>query len=373
MAMSAQENDFEDRLHTLLDREKTDKIEEVSKAGNELYNDIEEALDTIQSNYNICQDKIEDYEIRYKYYQNRLDKFPDVEIYMQAYQQNQSSSILNSYHSIHSQMIRYQNIIQDIEQRVENYDKLCIQYNVYLQTIDELQQRLLIRFNENEMQWQGQFNPQSVIQGKEDLPVYGGYESKNLQEGMACLMAGNFAIDSYSDTWILPIVSGTISAGTWAYPGGGLHLGLDIACSMYSNVYAPANGLILYADAPVSSDCGYLGNWVGWPYGGGNTICMICAVQDELYLVSFAHLSNQLRVYPGQQVRQGDILALSGNSGNSTGPHCHVEVFRLNRSLEEVVSYFVQGADFSLNNGFERPATCSAYACRIRPESIFGG
>lgn len=373
MMMNPQEHDFEDRINTLLNNENTEKIEQLSKEGNELYNEIEESLDSIQLNYQICQDKMEEYEKRYEFYQNKLNQFPNITVYMQSYQQDHSSSMLDSYQHIYSQVNRYQEKMENLKKKKDDIEELSTKYNGYLQTLNEFQQRLGTRFNDKEMQWKGQFNRESIIPGNDDLPVYGGYDSENIQEGMACLIAGRYKIDSYSDTWILPIISGTISAGTWNYPGGGLHLGLDWACSMYSNVRAPANGLILYADAPVSSNCGYLGNWVGWPYGGGNTICMICAVQNKLYMVTFAHLSNQIRVYPGQQVRQGDILALSGNSGNSTGPHCHIEVFRLNRSLEEVVSYFVQGADFSLNNGFNQPATCSQYACRIRPESVFGG
>lgn len=97
---------------------------------------------------------------------------------------------------------------------------------------------------------------------------------------------------------------------------------------------------------------------------------MICAVDEKLYGVSFAHLSNQIYVYPGQQVRQNDLLALSGNSGNSSGPHTHIEIFELRVSLEEAVEYFMQGADFSFGNGFDMPNTCSNIACRIRPENV---
>jgi murein DD-endopeptidase MepM/ murein hydrolase activator NlpD len=40
-----------------------------------------------------------------------------------------------------------------------------------------------------------------------------------------------------------------------------------------------------------------------------------------------AHLrQGSLRVRPGESVQTGQQLADVGNSGNSTGPHCHVEV-----------------------------------------------
>lgn len=38
----------------------------------------------------------------------------------------------------------------------------------------------------------------------------------------------------------------------------------------------------------------------------------------------YCHLST-IRVAPGQRVRRGQLIGLSGNSGNSTGPHLHYE------------------------------------------------
>ncbi len=166
-------------------------------------------------------------------------------------------------------------------------------------------------------------------------------------------------------------VAGPVSAGTWSYPDGGLHLGMDIAAGMYSPLYAPANGVILYAANPVGDGGGYLGNWVGWPYGGGNTIAMICQSKGQLYGVTFCHLSSRIMVRAGQQVEQGDILAYTGNTGNSTGPHTHIELFAIHTSFEEAVSYFQQGADFSFGTGWSTPAACSAIACQLRPELYF--
>jgi hypothetical protein len=46
------------------------------------------------------------------------------------------------------------------------------------------------------------------------------------------------------------------------------------------------------------------------------------------YIVLLAHLRNQsIVVTEGQQVRQGEIVGLVGNSGNSTMPHLHVNLF----------------------------------------------
>ncbi len=48
----------------------------------------------------------------------------------------------------------------------------------------------------------------------------------------------------------------------------------------------------------------------------------------EGYIVFLAHLRNQsISVTEGEQVRQGQAIGMVGNSGNSTMPHLHINVF----------------------------------------------
>ncbi len=176
----------------------------------------------------------------------------------------------------------------------------------------------------------------------------------------------------------VPIAGGGKTAGTWAYPGGGLHLGLDWGVPIGTPVYAPADGLILYANNPVPSNSGYLGNWSGYPYGGGNTIEMLCNVNGTLYAISFAHLAQEnFMVSAGQSVAQGQQIAATGNSGNTSGPHCHIEIYNLGQmSVEEAVSRFSKNADFAWGTGWSGTGTsCDATGgrtpCRERPEKFF--
>ena len=85
------------------------------------------------------------------------------------------------------------------------------------------------------------------------------------------------------------------------------HEGIDIAAQIGTPVVAPADGVVIKADF----ESGY-GNIVELSHGYGlKTV--------------FGH-NSQFNVKPGQHVKRGDIIAYSGNSGSSTGPHVHYEV-----------------------------------------------
>lgn len=181
-----------------------------------------------------------------------------------------------------------------------------------------------------------------------------------------------------SSGWIIPVPDAYISAGTWAYPGGGFHPGRDFAAPVGTPIYAPIGGVIVYANNPIPTYNGFLGNWVGYPAGGGNTIHMIGSVNGTTYAISFFHMAQEnFLASPGMAVSQGQQLGAVGHTGNSTGPHCHVEVFNLgSMSVETAVAQFSYGADFAWGCGWRTESTsCAAKGttpCRERPEKFFG-
>jgi murein DD-endopeptidase MepM/ murein hydrolase activator NlpD len=86
----------------------------------------------------------------------------------------------------------------------------------------------------------------------------------------------------------------------------GYHTGVDYAVPVGTDVLAVADGEITNA------------NW-GKSYG-----VQIVQKLDGGWFI-YAHLSKAL-VKPGDKVKAGQVIAKSGNTGNSTGPHLHAEL-----------------------------------------------
>ena len=90
------------------------------------------------------------------------------------------------------------------------------------------------------------------------------------------------------------------------HPG---HNGLDFGVPVGTDVQATMGGKVIYA---------------GWNNQGyGNLVI----VENGPYRTYFAHLS-QIPVKMGETVSAGSVVGISGNTGNSTGPHLHYEVRR---------------------------------------------
>lgn len=88
---------------------------------------------------------------------------------------------------------------------------------------------------------------------------------------------------------------------------GRAHEGIDLAVSSGSIVSAAADGVVIQS---------------GWNGGYGISIYVD---HGNGIITRYAHLS-QAYAQVGRQVKQGETIGLSGNTGNSTGPHLHFEI-----------------------------------------------
>jgi murein DD-endopeptidase MepM/ murein hydrolase activator NlpD len=86
------------------------------------------------------------------------------------------------------------------------------------------------------------------------------------------------------------------------------HPGFDLASPPGTPVYAADTGLVVFA------------GWSGIGYGN-----VILIEHGNGFRTLYAHLS-QISTHCGAKVEKAQIIGLSGQTGNSTGPHLHFEV-----------------------------------------------
>lgn len=108
------------------------------------------------------------------------------------------------------------------------------------------------------------------------------------------------------------------------------HTGLDLRASIGTQILAPADGVVKFIKYHQSS-------------GYGNVVSLSHNYGFESY---YAHLQNKSVVKEGQFVRKGDLIAYSGNTGLSTGPHLHYEIKFIGRTLDPEPFVKWNGANF---------------------------
>lgn len=128
---------------------------------------------------------------------------------------------------------------------------------------------------------------------------------------------GTFVNNKAGDNWLLP-VRGEITGGYPTYPSGNPHNGLDIGCPVGTDVRASKDGVVLDRQELETS------------YGH------FLKIQHDDSIVIYAH-NSELLVNKGDKVTQGQLIAKSGNTGNSKGPHCHFEI--RNDRVGEIILY----------------------------------
>jgi len=105
-------------------------------------------------------------------------------------------------------------------------------------------------------------------------------------------------------------VTGAI-ASPFGPRGDGHHDGIDISCAEGTPVRAARGGRVLYADTL---------------RGYGN---LVIVAHDQGYATVYAH-NRMNRVKAGDVVRQGEVVAVAGETGKTEGPNLHFEVRQQN-------------------------------------------
>ncbi len=122
-------------------------------------------------------------------------------------------------------------------------------------------------------------------------------------------------------------VNGTITSGVgmridpidgqWRH-----HNGIDIAVPTGTPVHAVANGVVVYSG---------LRSGYGWT---------VLIEHDNGMITLYGH-NTRTTVDQGQQIKKGEIIALAGSTGRSTGPHVHFEAWQ---SGNNITAAFMPGS-----------------------------
>jgi len=106
-----------------------------------------------------------------------------------------------------------------------------------------------------------------------------------------------------------------------------LHRGIDMRAKMKTPVYATADGIVEWAGVHKRSGFGKL----------------IILQHNYGFRAYFGHL-NKIVIKSGKFVKKGDLIAYTGNSGMSSGPHLHYEIRFIQRAVNpyEFVNWSVK-------------------------------
>lgn len=96
------------------------------------------------------------------------------------------------------------------------------------------------------------------------------------------------------------------------------HTGIDLAEEYDTPIGAVWEGVVVFVGS----------------YGGyGNTVLL---QHNEQTYTLYAHC-NQLLVSVGQAVQQGQVISTVGSTGNSTGPHLHLELWQNGQYVDPMI------------------------------------
>ncbi|MBC8215891.1 MAG: M23 family metallopeptidase [Candidatus Marinimicrobia bacterium] len=110
------------------------------------------------------------------------------------------------------------------------------------------------------------------------------------------------------------------------------HYGIDLAVKEGEPILASAGGSVVYS---------------GWNYEMGNLIILY---HGNAYFTLYGH-NQRNQVQKLESVKRGDVIALAGKTGISSGPHLHYEIWKDGEALDPLI-FFPQykEKDVSPNN-----------------------
>lgn len=245
-----------------------------------------------------------------------------------------------SYDSISSQAESFASEYNAVVSQMNNFAKACSEYEAYIKLKATIAQTENDRANASAEAKASYDSP--LAQMRTDLetrknnintylssasspslnatPVSETVSSENNSSSVAGSLSSvpEGLIKSEKSGYIFPLAEGvdapvTSSLGPRDQPTAGAstnHKGTDIGIPEGTELHAMADGVVTNAGR---DDAGGFGNWVR-------------IEQDDGNVAIYGHVSDSSFYNVGDRVKAGDVVALSGNEGVSTGPHLHLQI-----------------------------------------------
>ncbi len=147
-------------------------------------------------------------------------------------------------------------------------------------------------------------------------------EINNMIRNKEKLLAAIPAIQPLSNKDLTRVASGFGYRIDPVYKDRRAHMGLDFAAPQGTPIYATADGTVKDAGFHTSG----FGNRVVINHGYG-------------YETLYGHML-RIKARVGEQVKRGEVIGYVGNSGKSTGPHCHYEVHRNGIPVDPIYYFY---------------------------------
>lgn len=255
--------------------------------------------------------------IAYRYFPSANEKLLRQENYMLSQQ----------FEVLDEQTRKLQQQMADLEKRDNEVYRTIFEANpvpdsVRLKEMEKQKEiKLVMSMNSNELE-------NSITGSINNLILRMAYQEKSFNEitgfikNKELLLAATPAIQPVSNSDLKRIASGFGYRIDPVYKTVKYHAGLDFSAPQGTPIYSTANGVVRIAG---NSGNGF-GNHVVVNHGYG-------------YETLYGHMF-RVKVKNGMRVKRGEIIGWVGNTGKSTGPHCHYEVHKNGRPLDPVYFFY---------------------------------
>ena len=243
------------------------------------------------------------------------------------------TSTIDSYEE---QQVEYADKKQDYESQKSEADSLLLQlqqdtknYSEFRHQDQEELDEINRQIEEAAEKYQQQMQQSTTTTTTTEKPESGG-SSGNTKPNTTKPTTTKPSSNKLSMTYPVPSQTKITTAyGSAGYVG---HTGVDFACASGSKVVAAESGTVIISTDLKNSDGSYRS------YGRYIVIAHDKKDSAGNYVYTlYAHNSSRV-VSEGQYVKKGQLIAYSGSTGNSSGPHCHFEVRTPTASYDDCVN-----------------------------------